>query len=1058
MVELRMLAKAEIQTQAGTITPAQQMLFAAALYVLLSRGKPVSRQRLAILLWPQADRSSRAHRLRQTLHQLKRSGVPLGTNRISVWLSPTLGRIDLDMFGKSNQHEDTEKDSIEILPGYEPEFSAEFHDWIDRIRGEAQSDLARVLLPKLAAARSGGNWVEVERLATQCLTLDPYHEPAVLARAESLAMRGHKAAAVSVLNRFAEEVSPRVDSLVLPAATLRRRILQAEDRPLSATGVNDPEFVGRGAEMKQLLGLLDRAQSGIGGGCLLIGDPGIGKTRLSSELAKFARLQGFEVARVSCKRADVDQPLSAFVSLVPILRELPGALGCCGETMAWLTRLTEFNNLPQAQPSSSDDSSALYTHLRTAVFDLLDAVSEENRILFIIEDIQWLDRASARLFATILEWSAKRRLLCVFNGRENCPYPLEGSSPVSFPIISIPPLEPCDAATMIRGLAHGNSDLTHSSGASWLAAVAEGNPYFLQELIKHQLESGQRETVPPSIAAVLGERLSRLSDVAHQLLQACAVLTENSSIERLEKVLDYAPYQLLKGIQELSVAGMLRAPAAVDSGPNVLLVRHDLLSIQVLSTLTASALAYLHRRCALILEREAVGASASVSLVRACTFHWHRSGESERAYGLALKCANHLLELGLAVDAELAFESALRFTGSPANRLEVLRRVVQANRMAHNQPGVLRTIARIRAMQSPGGASHHDELEILEFDALKTTEKNLEKLFARTLDCVRDASLSSAHRVEAAGVAAKLASGLPELGELAKMYRVVRPLLQDATVPARSILHLQVIYETMCGDLRRAAKIAKQRLQLERREGTVSSILAAMGDLAFVLSRSGPNEEMFVVLRDAYATAVRHNHYAAARQYAERIGSLIEDNQGPDASEWMRLAAECKGDRPELRTSFSFNADSVRIALREGRLEDARHLLDTGFDWEWLGQRRIWMVVATGLAIRLLIAERAPKNEVEREVTRMLALTAFTAILGRQDYEIVGLVQGLVYIDRRATAERVLEEYLGRQRRDLTPLTKELSSIVDTWGIAVKRDAQSRTRRQAHSRSTVATV
>src|SRR6185436_18623826 len=99
---------------------------------------------------------------------------------------------------------------------------------------------------------------------------------------------------------------------------------------------------------------------GLGGGCLIDGNAGIGKTRISSELARFAELQGVRVERVACKRADSDQPLSAFVSLVPRLRELPGALGCSRSSLVWLTRLTEFDTASQDFPASAEDSATLY--------------------------------------------------------------------------------------------------------------------------------------------------------------------------------------------------------------------------------------------------------------------------------------------------------------------------------------------------------------------------------------------------------------------------------------------------------------------------------------------------------------------------------------------------------------------------------------------------------------------------------------------------------------------------------------------------------------------------
>ncbi|MGH7602923.1 MAG: hypothetical protein ACRENK_02875, partial [Gemmatimonadaceae bacterium] len=75
MIVLRALGTAEIDTGVSTLTPSQEIVFAAALYLILERGKRVSRAHLAAMLWPGAPDQARAHRLRQTIFQLKKLGI-----------------------------------------------------------------------------------------------------------------------------------------------------------------------------------------------------------------------------------------------------------------------------------------------------------------------------------------------------------------------------------------------------------------------------------------------------------------------------------------------------------------------------------------------------------------------------------------------------------------------------------------------------------------------------------------------------------------------------------------------------------------------------------------------------------------------------------------------------------------------------------------------------------------------------------------------------------------------------------------------------------------------
>jgi hypothetical protein len=440
-----------------------------------------------------------------------------------------------------------------------------------------------------------------------------------------------------------------------------------------------------------------------------------------------------------------------------------------------------------------------------------------------------------------------------------------------------------------------------------------------------------------------------------------------------------------------------------------------------------------------VLEQEALGCSTSVSLLRACAFLWYQAGDAEQAYTLTLKCADHLLELGLASDAERAFESALGFSSSPLKQIEVLNRIVQSNRMAKNWKGQLRAIARIRVSQNSNAATAHDDLELIELEALGKTEIDLGKVLVRTVACVRDSSLSPSHRVAVACVAAKLASGIPDLDTLKQVYAIVHPLLGSAEVVRRDRLEIEVVYQTMCGDLTQAVPFARERVVLEKEAGTVSSLVNALTDLGYVLRRTGPREEMFAALRQGYDIALHSKLYASARACAQRIASLLEDEGLEGSGEWMKLSAECL-DSSEVYAGFSFNADAVRIALREGRLRDARDLLESGFDWEWLRHRRIWLAAVIGLRIRLLVAERGPAPLLKLDVEKMLELYPTIAGLGRQDYEIGALEQGLAYLGDRDTARRYLVDYTSGRRRDLTPLSTELARVTKSYGLATKLD------------------
>jgi hypothetical protein len=664
------------------------------------------------------------------------------------------------------------------------------------------------------------------------------------------------------------------------------------------------------------------------------------------------------------------------------------------------------------------------------VIDLLDAVSEERCLFVIVEDVQWVDPASAKLFATILEWTSGRKVFFLFNCRQIKNLLTESLSPQQLSVILLEPLAIGEAAMFIKAFFSSPGSPSESRDFNWLIQAGDGNPYFLQELTKHWLETGQRHEVPPSVSMVLNERISRLSGVARQLLQACAVLAEDSNLERLEQVLEYAPHDLLSGVQELSSGGMLRPVPSTEAPTPALLVRHDLLSVEVVNSLAPASLAFLHRRCGMVLEREALGTSKSTSLMRSCAFHWHHSGDSGRAYSLAIQCANHLLEIGLDVDAAKAFDSALAYCSTIDAQFDVLARIIHALERARDWPAVLEAIARLRALQhSDALTEHHDEFEILEFEARRRTEIAIAPLLSRALNCTYSAELLASHRVKAACDAVKLATLLPDLQELQRVYFAVRPLLDDTSVDFRSRLQIEVVYNTMCGDLRKALGLAKERVSIERMEGKPLLLANALSDLAFVLRRTGPDAEIDATLREAFDITIQHKFFAASRDFAERIAAFLIDNSRHGVETWMQRAIKSYGDAPAVEVSFAIHAYRARIALLQNRISDAESILAHEFDWEPLRHRRGWLAAALALRIKTKIARNASVEELVPDVEEVRQLYSAVATLGCQDFEIAALCAGLIYMGEKASADKYLVDYLCNARRDLTPYLSELTSV-----------------------------
>src|SRR6476619_2087709 len=137
MIEFRALGKAEVATEIAVVTPAQPVVFATAIYLIVHRGKPTPRAALAELIWPEIDSTSSAHRLRQTLLQLKKLGLRIRATRDSVKLDDDV-ETDADQASIERLDDDDDSKSVAFLPGYDPHLSTSFSEWLDTVRNEFQ--------------------------------------------------------------------------------------------------------------------------------------------------------------------------------------------------------------------------------------------------------------------------------------------------------------------------------------------------------------------------------------------------------------------------------------------------------------------------------------------------------------------------------------------------------------------------------------------------------------------------------------------------------------------------------------------------------------------------------------------------------------------------------------------------------------------------------------------------------------------------------------------------------------------------------------------------------
>jgi DNA-binding NtrC family response regulator/tetratricopeptide (TPR) repeat protein len=396
-------------------------------------------------------------------------------------------------------------------------------------------------------------------------------------------------------------------------------------------------FVGRRQELEFLLARFAAATRGHGQVVGVAGPAGIGKSRLLLEFrqqlkgASTVFLEGHCVSHGSA------------IAYLPILEIVRDALGivendapqaAAEQVRAGLDEL----GLPATEMSpfllhflglegTGDTVTALgpdVVNQRTieSIRGVLLAMSRRQPLVVGIEDLHWIDRASDELLASLADLVAGAPVLLVTTYRPGYQPPWMGRSYATQ--IGLPPLSPDDGAQVVRALL--DEDGVDDALVQLILKRAEGNPFFLEELVREIREQRRRTpslTVPETVEAVLLARIDRLPLVDRQLLQAAAVIGRAIPAFLLGAVSDLSEEDLRAGLRRLRGGEFLYEDAGGSEAAHVF--AHGLTQEVAYRSLSPEERCRLHARIAEFLERlEPAGQAAHVERLAHHCLHGQR--------------------------------------------------------------------------------------------------------------------------------------------------------------------------------------------------------------------------------------------------------------------------------------------------------------------------------------------------------------------------------------------------------------------------------------------------
>jgi tetratricopeptide (TPR) repeat protein len=419
---------------------------------------------------------------------------------------------------------------------------------------------------------------------------------------------------------------------------------------------------------------------------LIVGEPGVGKTRLALEFAR--SVAKHSTVLVGCCDREGLVPFAPFVMMLQWLVRVTPA----HTLRRRMTEITGGIELAQIAPEITTRihlieqpiAASMEGHryrMFEAFAELLVVTSREGPILLVFEDVHWADQGSKLFLRHLIRSTGKAAICIVVTCRENEPQLAQEAGEILEDLRR----EHSSTRLALKGLSEDHvRDFVQSwvgrEKPPWLAPLVvkytEGNPLFVTEMLRHLGEAGGLTRLdspespagpadvglPQGIRELIGRRLARLSQATRRLLTFAAVVGREFSLSVVEALAELPEDAVLDAMDEALTARIItEEPGA----PGSFSFTHTLIRETLYSGITAARRVRLHHRIAAALEMQPAPGGPPL---RELAYHFGRAA----VYKSAEKAVEYGVRAGDQASTVLALEDAARYYEMALRALDLL--------------------------------------------------------------------------------------------------------------------------------------------------------------------------------------------------------------------------------------------------------------------------------------------------------------------------------------------------------------------------------------------------
>jgi DNA-binding SARP family transcriptional activator/tetratricopeptide (TPR) repeat protein len=932
MLRLSLLGPPRVETDGAVVRFDTRKAIALLALVAMSE-QPLSRDRLAAMLWPESDEDKGRAALRRTVSVTATGvGAALLVTRATIGLRAGMAEVDSVEFRRLLAGGDV--DSLDracalyrddFLAGFGVRDSPDFDDWQSATAHDLRQRLSKGLDLLVAASTARGELEKAVETATRWVSLDVLHEPAQRALIRLLAMTGRRSAALrqyrECVRALADElgVAPLRETTALyedvrsgqlsgstPAVEKLAPPVVGEAPSPAATEAPAPVvadiFVGR----EQQLQALGSTLAAPGRLALLVGETGSGKTRLIAQFCSVSNASVSEALVVRAHQGEASLPFAVLSDLLAqALRRRPDLTTVLPDHVVLeVSRL-----VPAFSTASRPVAEALTGPVGLARFygavaatlvaatapDRSDNDAEKGSpLLLVVEDVHWADDATLSVLTYLINRLAELPLVMLLSWAPEAAGRLsalrnsvtDAVDEQRAAVVPVPPLTAADIEALLA--ASGSTQF----GASSLLAETRGLARLVVEYVRAG-QAGPVDAPPATVRELLVRRLDDIAETTGQLLSAAAVLNSHFDTDLIRQVSGRSDDETADALEDAILHRLLEEIHPTPGEPGqVYDFPFDALRTVVSERTTFARSRLLHGRAAETLARRHERQQDIESSAAVVAHHFERAGRDAEAAQWWWRAAMRSRALFAHEQAHADLSRALALGYPPAEVWAATGDALVA---------LGRYVAAISAYETAAGLAVDTELVASLEHRLAEVHHRLGDWTAADSHLRAAVELLDAEASTSAALAARIGSDRAMLayrqGDVAAARSLAEAALStsevagDATAAAQALDVLGMV-AAAAGDLPAAEELLHRSVDRAQTVPNSGVAAAALNNLARLLVESGRRTEALETAREALRLgAERADQHRLAALHTNLADLLHASGDESEALDHLKEAA-----------------------------------------------------------------------------------------------------------------------------------------------------------------------